>query len=430
VSLESWIESIVAIVALILLGLAAFADVSLTRKQRLSVRDWLESGNLGPAQENPVEQASALRLSLLTIMLLSVALFTVMVVRITARELGSLSVLWAMLAGFTAVLIVARGLPQALVERFDTGDSASVERLTAALLTLTSPFIGVIDRGAALITWMLKRSAAERARKGALEPAQPSRQDEGSTFEQIHGDEQEMISGILSMDEAVAREIMVPRPDVIAVPVDMPLSEVVDVVQQAGHSRIPVFEGSIDRIVGIVYAKDLLRFVAEDPAASKLTGIMRSAVFVPESKRVDDLLTDLRRSRVHIAVVVDEYGGTAGIVTIEDILEEIVGEIQDEYDRELPLYQFASSGEITVDGRISVDELSELIGCALPESSSETVGGFVQQQLGHIPDVGETVEAGVVTIQVASVEGRRVRALKIRRSDQQRDGAASSLRAV
>jgi putative hemolysin len=234
-------------------------------------------------------------------------------------------------------------------------------------------------------------------------------------FDSIEEDEHEMISGILRMEDATAREIMVPRPDVVAVPAEMSITEVVSVAQQAGHSRIPVYSESIDRVQGVVYAKDLLRFVTEDVESIRLSDMVRPAMFVPESKRVDDLLRDLRRSKVHLAVVVDEYGGTAGIVTIEDILEEIVGEIQDEYDRELPLYQFGSTGEVTVDGRMGVEDLSELIGVDLPETESETLGGFVQRQLGRIPEPGETVQAGEVAIRVESVERRRVRTLRVSR---------------
>jgi CBS domain containing-hemolysin-like protein len=249
---------------------------------------------------------------------------------------------------------------------------------------------------------------------------EPERGDENGTTEQEENEEEEheMISAILHLDEASAREIMVPRPDIIAVPVDTPLLEVVDVARTRGHSRIPVFRDSIDSIIGVVYAKDFLRFVQEDLESVKLVELLRPAYFVPESKRVDELLKDLRKEKVHLAVVVDEYGGTSGIVTIEDILEEIVGEIQDEYDRETPLFERIGPEEAIVDGRLSIDEVEDIFETEFSEGDFETIGGFMQRQLGRIPDEGESVRFGNLLFEVQSVEHRRIRKLRVLRTDE------------
>jgi CBS domain containing-hemolysin-like protein len=220
---------------------------------------------------------------------------------------------------------------------------------------------------------------------------------------------------VLHLDDATAREIMVPRPDIVAVPEAMSILDVVDLARQAGHSRIPVYRGSIDTVIGVVYAKDFLRFVRDDLESVNLLDLLRPAYFVPESKRVGELLQDLRKEKVHLAVVVDEYGGTAGIVTIEDILEEIVGEIQDEYDREAPLIERVGPTEIIVDGRIAVDEVADIFETAFPDGASETIGGLVQDQLGRIPQPGESVNVSGLTIEVQSVEQHRVRKLRIAR---------------
>jgi CBS domain containing-hemolysin-like protein len=231
-------------------------------------------------------------------------------------------------------------------------------------------------------------------------------------------EEHEMISAILHLDEACAREIMVPRPDIVAVPIEMPVIQVVEIARQRGHSRIPVYRESIDTIVGVVYAKDFLRFVEEDLAAVSLLELLRPGYFVPESKRVDELLKDLRKEKVHLAVVVDEYGGTSGIVTIEDILEEIVGEIQDEYDREPPLIERLGPEEAIVDGRLSVDEVADIFEAEFAEGDFDTIGGFVQRQLGRIPEEGESVRVGGLLFEVQSVEHRRIRKVRVIRTDE------------
>jgi CBS domain containing-hemolysin-like protein len=222
-----------------------------------------------------------------------------------------------------------------------------------------------------------------------------------------------MISAILDLDQAMVHEIMVPRPDITAVSVDTDVLEVVELARTVGHSRIPVYRDSIDAIIGVVHAKDFLRFVDDDAADVELLELLRPAYFVPESKRVGELLHDLRSEKVHLAVVVDEYGGTAGIVTIEDILEEIVGEIQDEYDRELPLVERVGPDEVIVDGRIPIDELAEIFDTDFSDGDYDTIGGFVQKQLGRIPGAGETVEADGLRFEVQTVEHRRIRTVRV-----------------
>jgi CBS domain containing-hemolysin-like protein len=246
--------------------------------------------------------------------------------------------------------------------------------------------------------------------------AEAAPEQETGEDQEIEEEEHEMISAILELDEACARELMVPRPDIVAVSIDMPVLEVVSVARLRGHSRIPVYRDSIDSIAGVVYAKDFLRFVEEDLANVQLADLLRPAYFVPESKRVDELLKDLRNEKVHLAVVVDEYGGTAGIVTIEDILEEIVGEIQDEYDREAPLVERIGPEEAIIDGRLSVDEVEDIFETEIADGEFDTIGGFVQRQLGHIPNEGESVRTGNLLFEVQSVEHRRIRKLRVLRN--------------
>ena len=245
----------------------------------------------------------------------------------------------------------------------------------------------------------------------------------------LEAEEEQMISAVMELGERRVHEVMVPRVDVVAVPVDAPGDALVDTIITQGHSRIPVYEGSIDEIVGIVYAKDLLPYLKGTEQPPDTRSLMRTPVFVPESRTIDDLLHEFQRSKVHIAVVIDEYGGTAGVVTIEDLIEEIVGEIQDEYDvGEAPMLEKLSDDEARVDGRVAVDDLAEAFGVHLNGADSDeydTVGGLVYHYVGGIPRVGDTVEVDGLTLTVESTDGRRVgKVLAVRRRSEEQEQEA------
>ncbi len=256
-------------------------------------------------------------------------------------------------------------------------------------------------------------------------PAQELQEEREETVEQmvdagekaglIESGEHEMISGVLGLDTTAVREIMVPRIDVVAVEAQVPLHSALDVIIGGAHSRVPVYEESIDHVVGLLYAKDTLRLIRDGGGKTdvSLRSLLRPAYFVPESKRVDELLQELQASKVHMAIVVDEYGGTAGIVTIEDILEEIVGEIQDEYDiGEEPLIERIGENEGIFNARVNVDEVNEALSVELPEGS-DTLGGLVYQHLQKMPKVGDEVRVDGVTISVLSVVGRRIKKVRV-----------------
>ncbi|AZR73152.1 hemolysin [Anoxybacter fermentans] len=229
----------------------------------------------------------------------------------------------------------------------------------------------------------------------------------------IEEEEREMIHSIFEFDDTLVREVMVPRIDIIGVEENTPLAEAVDLIITKGHSRIPVFRKTIDNIVGVLYAKDLLKFVKEEFGNVTIKDLMRTAYFVPESKKVNQLLSELRNKRIHMAIVLDEYGGTAGIVTIEDLIEEIVGDIQDEYDVEDVDYHFISEKELVVDARMSVDELNDLLNLSLPAEDYDTLGGLVLSILGHVPVPGEVLEYDKLKITVKEMVGHRILKLHI-----------------
>jgi putative hemolysin len=238
----------------------------------------------------------------------------------------------------------------------------------------------------------------------------------------LEAEEEQMINAVIELGERRVHEVMIPRVAIAALASDATLEQAIDLVVEVGHSRIPVYHDSIDEIVGILYAKDLLPYLKTDAGPRPpLRKLLRPPVLVPESMTIDDLLHELQRRKVHIAVVLDEYGGTAGLVTIEDLLEEIVGEIQDEYDVEEPMVERLSDHEARVDGRADVDEILELFDLDLELEDAEeydTVGGLMYHRIGGVPAPGDSIEVEGLRLTVETTDGRRVgKVLVTRRVD-------------
>ncbi|MQC28169.1 MAG: HlyC/CorC family transporter [Chloroflexi bacterium] len=228
--------------------------------------------------------------------------------------------------------------------------------------------------------------------------------------------ERRMLRGILALPEQSAREVMRPRIDIVATSTDASMDDVIQLIISSGFSRIPLYEESIDRVVGVLYAKDLLAHLQTGAVAPSLRSIARPPYFVPETKRADQLLADLRRDQTHMALVVDEYGGTAGLVTVEDVLEEIVGEIVDEFDTDEVEVERISETEAIVDARLAIDDLNELFDTTVESEDFDTVGGLVVSLLGRLATPGDRVESPEhgLDLQVLSVHGRRIRRVRIR----------------
>ncbi len=236
----------------------------------------------------------------------------------------------------------------------------------------------------------------------------------------LEAEEEQMINAVIELGERRLHEVMIPRIAIAALPASASLEETIDKLVDEGHSRIPVYEESIDEVVGILYAKDLLPYLksASGPRPN-LRALLRTPVFVPESMTIDDLLHEFQRRKVHIAIVLDEYGGTAGLVTIEDLLEEIVGEIQDEYDVEEPMIVRISDDEARVDGRADVDDLADLFDTNLAledDDEYDTVGGLIYHRIGGVPAPGDEIDVDGLHLTVESTDGRRVgKVLVVRR---------------
>ncbi|HUT01763.1 MAG TPA: hemolysin family protein [Phycisphaerae bacterium] len=239
---------------------------------------------------------------------------------------------------------------------------------------------------------------------------------DGAAEGAVDAEEVEMIESVMEFGDTHAGEIMTPRTDIFAVPIETPWQEACARIVEAGHTRVPVYEGDIDTIVGVLYAKDLLQLVAQNDEVP-LQKIMRTPYFVPETKPLDDLLREFKRRKVHIAVVLDEYGGTAGIATIEDLLEEIVGDISDEYDADEPEeMKHLNDRTVEIDARMRIDDLNDALQLELPEDEDyDTVAGFVFAELGYIPKVGEKLESRRARFNVLAADERKIVRLRVER---------------
>jgi CBS domain containing-hemolysin-like protein len=242
-----------------------------------------------------------------------------------------------------------------------------------------------------------------------------------SEEESIEEEEKELIHSIFEFGDTLVREVMVPRPDMVVAPVTASLTDVLDLILKRGYSRIPVYKDELDNIVGVVYAKDLLRHLHAGKGDLPIDKIMREPYFVPETKKVSDLLREMQQRRVHIAIVLDEYGSVAGLVTIEDLLEEIVGEIADEYDREEQQLEKIDDNTYRVNGRVPIDEVNELLDVELPQDEWDTVAGLMYGLLGEVPTQGQTVDFDNLTFTADKVQGRRIQKVLINRKPKARE---------
>ena len=266
----------------------------------------------------------------------------------------------------------------------------------------------------------------KEAREAELRNMVDSEQETGVLEET----ERDMIQGVFGFHDRVVREVMVPRVDITSVEISLSLGDLLRLIEEKGHSRVPVYEESLDRIRGIVYAKDLLRMLvhrsdigmetplaelmAEGAGANPLP-FAHEPYYVPETKKIDELLRDLRTARTRLAIVVDEYGGTAGLVTTEDLVEEIVGELQDEYDAEEDLFEWRSGDILIVNPRINIDELNEILESDLPSDGFDTLGGFIYDHLGEVPDEGQILQIPGLDIEILKVEGQRIAQVQMKR---------------
>jgi CBS domain containing-hemolysin-like protein len=401
------------IVALLAAAFAAAAETSLTSVSRLRIRTLAAEGN--KRAQRVLELHAQPNEYLSTILTVNTAAVTVATTSATLLALSqNAHVNDALVTGLlTAFLLVFCEIaPKSLALRFNERLALLLSAPVRALTVALRPIVAVLT---ALAT-LLVRTAARGEVPGPFVTEDELRMlvvmgEQSGVVEQ---EERQMMMGVLEMTDKPVREIMVPRVDVIGVEADKTVAEVISVVMEHGHSRIPVYEETIDNIVGVVYAKDLLRH--HDDLTRPVKTLAREPYFTPEAKKVGELLHEMQVRKVHIAIVVDEYGGTAGIVTMEDLFEEIVGPIRDEYDiAEQEEIQFLSDREALVSARLSIDDAREVLHLEIndDDTDADSIGGLVYERLGHIPKPGATITVGHATITVEQVRRQSIRLVRI-----------------
>jgi putative hemolysin len=411
----AWIEIVIIVIALILAATAASAETSLTSISRVRLRQLVEQKVrrailIERLHRDPNAYLSTVLIVNTVAIIVASSSATLLALHLYHERVAE----WLVSLVLSLVVLIACEItPKTLALQRAERVALRLAPLVAGATLVMRPVVYVLTVVTRLILRLLGGKAEVRGpfvTEEELKMLVTVGEEEGV----IEEEEREMIHGIFEMGDMSVREVMVPRTDLVAIEVNEPVEKAVDLVTRHGHTRIPVYEGDIDHIVGVLYAKDLLRAVVRGEKKS-LREIARKPYFTPESNKVQDVLRDLRKNRVHMAIVVDEYGGTAGAVTIEDILEEIVGPIHDEYDiGEEDEIQFISPNEVVLDGRVSVDDVNELLTLNIAADNYDSIGGFVLNQLGAAPKAGATLKLGTAELRVEAVQGTRIKKVRIR----------------
>jgi putative hemolysin len=405
---------VVIVLGLVIAAFAAAAETSLTSVSRIRMRSLAEDGNKRARTVTRLHaDPNAYLSTILTLNTVAVIVVSTATALLITGYLTKIPQAVGTIVLSILVLIFCEIAPKSLALRFNERFALVLAGPVQFLTRVLRPLIGGLSAMSRLIVRAATRGHTVRGpfvTEEELKLLLYVGEQEGI----VEQEEREMIHGILEMTDKLVREVMVPRVDIVAVEATDSIADVIKVIIEFGFSRIPIYEDNVDNIVGVVYAKDLLRHGVVGDDQRPLKAIAREPYYTPEAKRVGELLREMKERKVHIAVVVDEHGGTAGIVTFEDLIEEIVGPIRDEYDmREVEELQIVSDHEVVVSARFPVDDLKEELDLPVPTVEADTVGGLVYELLGEIPKVGATIQLGDATLTVESIRRQGIQSVRI-----------------
>ncbi|MFN8027248.1 MAG: hemolysin family protein [Acidimicrobiia bacterium] len=406
-----------AVVVLFLVSaVLAMSETAFTKMSRIRAIQMEEEGKRGASRlvrmlEEPARTLNAVLLVVLVSQFTAATLVGVLV-----EQLGPLAVLAGTVAEVVLFFVVAEVAPKTYaIQHTDR----AVLRVTPLLWFLTTFWpIRILSRGLIGAANVILPGKGLKQGPFVTEEEIRTMADVAADEDVIEGDERALIHSIFEFGDTVVREVMQPRPDMTVVDADDTIESGIAAAIDGGFSRLPACEGTSDHILGLVYLKDLVRRARDGEGKQPLRTAVRPAIFVPEQKRVAELLREMRTQQFHMAIVIDEYGDTAGLVTLEDLLEEIVGEIADEYDVEKPDLERLDDGSLRVAGRASIDDVSEELGTELPDTEWDTVGGLVLNLLGHVPEEGESVRYDDLELTAEAVQDRRIATVLIRRVEE------------
>ena len=408
-----WVLLIILLVSLAFAATSAAAETALTSVNRIRIRNLAEEGDVKAKRiARLLEKPQIFLSTILVVSNVSVIVASTTATIIAGTLLPNFGEFISTIVLSLIVLIFCEITPKTAAVQAPEAWARVLAGPVESLGNVLRPLIALLTF---ITTNIVRLFGGQTVRHGPFVTEDELRLlvEVGEEEGVLEEEEREMIYNVFELADTAVREVMVPRIDMVTVEADASLDEAMDLIVQGGQSRIPVYDGSIDNIIGVLYAKDLLRTFATNQRPATVRTLVRPAYFVPESKRLDDLLRELQQQRVHMAIVVDEYGAVAGLVTIEDLVEEIIGDIQDEYDKEEQLVEKVSDDEYIVDAKISLDDFNELLDTEIEGEGYETLGGFVYAQLDKIPTVGDVVTYENVTITVLGTKGRRVTKVKV-----------------
>ncbi len=412
---------LVAVVGLILLaGFFALAETSLTRVNRIKVVTLQDEGRRGARVLARLVEHPERFLNPVLLLVLTCHVVASILVGILFERFGAVGVALATVVEVSVIFVLAEAAPKTWAVQHPERAALMAAPVVSAISNF--PPIRLLARALIGLSNAILPGKGLRQGPFVSEEELLATVDVATDDQVIEREERALIRSIIEFGDTVVREVMVPRPDMVAVEGRDKVSDVLEVAIAAGYSRIPVYDQGIDDITGIVYTKDLMRAVQEDEGDKAVRELVRGAQFVPETKRVAELMREMQREKFHIAIVVDEYGGTAGLVTLEDLIEELVGEIVDEFDVEEPSIEALPGGAYRVNARMAVDEVNELLGAEFPEGDWDTIGGFVFNLLGHVPNEGEAVEHDGHRLAAEKVQGRRIGRVRITKVPQPVEG--------
>jgi CBS domain containing-hemolysin-like protein len=412
------IWTLVAVAALT--ATAAFlaaSETSVTRMSRARAMHLQEEGRRGAGRlraliEEPARTLNLILLLLLVVQFTATALFTSVMDRLVG---GGLGVAIAAVGMTLITFIFAEVAPKTFAVQHT--DQAALAIAPFVYFITRLPILGPFTRLLIAMGNVVTPGKGLKSGPFVSEDEIRAMVDEAERGDVIEEEEREMIHSVFEFGDTILREVMVPRPDMVAVPVTRSLQEVLELILRSGFSRIPVYGRDVDDVVGLAYAKDVLRRLHDGQADKPLADILRPALFMPESMKAAECLREMRARKSHMAIVIDEYGGTAGLVTIEDLLEEIVGEIADEYDREEPNVEPLPDGDYRVNARLGIDEVNELLDVDLPATEWDSIGGLLFNLVGGVPREGQEVEFQGLRLRAERVQGRRIGRVRIHRLD-------------
>jgi putative hemolysin len=416
----AWLQLIILLVSLFLCAMASAAETALTSISRIKLKNLVEEGDKQAIEiDRMLSNPNKLLSTILIVNSVAVIVASSMATLLALQFFGNLGEIIATILISLVVLIFCEITPKtAAVQNPLRWARIFVNPVRAASWLLT-PIVSTLS---AITNFLVRIVGGQIKHRGPFVTEEELRllvtvgEEEGVLEEE----ETEMIHSIFEFADTTVREVMIPRIDMVTLESDTTVDEAVDLALEAGFSRIPVYEENIDNIIGVLYTKDMIKQLREGHNSFPVRDLVRAAYFVPETKKLDDLLREIKQKHVHMVIIVDEYGSVAGLVTIEDLVEEIVGDIQDEYDREEKLYEQVSENEYVFDAKISIEEFNDLMDQELEDVDYETLGGFLYAQLDKIPTVGDTITFNNLTFTVLSTRGRRITQVRvIRKADQQ-----------